>query len=32
VPLPQESAVRTALAQVLDPEIGRPITDLDMVG
>jgi ATP-binding protein involved in chromosome partitioning len=26
-----EAAVRAALARVLDPEIRRPITELDMV-
>ena len=31
MPHPAESAVRAALATVDDPEIRRPITDLDMV-
>jgi len=31
VPLPETSAISTALAGVLDPEIGKPITELDMV-
>ncbi|MDO5671617.1 MAG: Mrp/NBP35 family ATP-binding protein [Actinomycetaceae bacterium] len=29
--LPQESQIREALTRVIDPEIHRPITDLDMV-
>ncbi len=31
MPLPETSAISTALAGVLDPEIGKPITELDMV-
>jgi ATP-binding protein involved in chromosome partitioning len=31
MPRPDESAVRAALARVNDPEIRKPITDLDMV-
>jgi ATP-binding protein involved in chromosome partitioning len=31
VPMPEESAVRAALATVNDPEIRRPITELNMV-
>jgi ATP-binding protein involved in chromosome partitioning len=32
VPLPQTDAITAALGNVLDPEIGKPITDLGMVG
>ncbi|MCX7521935.1 P-loop NTPase [Microbacterium sp. STN6] len=31
-PPPSPDAIRTALARVIDPEIRRPITELDMVG
>ena len=31
VPMPEESAVRAALATVNDPEIRKPITELNMV-
>jgi ATP-binding protein involved in chromosome partitioning len=31
VPLPDESAIRAALATVIDPEIRKPITELNMV-
>jgi ATP-binding protein involved in chromosome partitioning len=32
VPKPSEGAIRAALSRVEDPEIRRPLTDLDMIG
>ena len=32
MPLPQIDAITAALSRVLDPEIGKPITDLGMLG